>query len=63
MDDNGKDYVMEYDCNDSSYSIHMFSRRPTMNKDVLQSLITKVNTLGLNSLGNNFTATNQTGCW
>jgi len=67
MDPKGEQYSVEYDCGETlglvNYCVHILSRKPTMDADLLKSLVQQSLALGLNTQNLPFKATKQDGCW
>ncbi len=64
----GDTYSVEFDCGELfgvvNYCVHILSRTPTMEPNLLSELIFFANTtLNLNLYNLPFNITNQTGCW
>jgi hypothetical protein len=63
-----EEYSVEYDCRtnpqgETNYCIHFLARKPTMSQALLDSLITQVNALQLNTNNIALSMTDQEGCW
>ncbi|CAH1781429.1 unnamed protein product [Owenia fusiformis] len=52
IDDQGEEYAISYDCGTSSsvtnYCVHILSRAPTLNEDIVQMLVRIANEMDLN---------------